>query len=125
MCRSPSLKRPLDAVPETQELSFSRRDMVRSDKERAKRQAYRKSSSHQARARAIAARWASAIADEVAKADEVFVDFSWQDRRKMAIASFARALEAGFGKMQSYYIASFASRVSEKCVRLWIKEWHL
>ena len=57
------------------------------------------------------------------KADEIFLNFSWHDRRQLAVCSWVQGLQDGYGRMPSYEIASVATRVHSSTVRDWVREW--
>ena len=56
-------------------------------------------------------------------ADNTFVDLSWEQRKIVAVCSYARALSEGCAKMSAAHVASMASRVHERTVRRFVKEW--
>ena len=56
-------------------------------------------------------------------ADDTFVDLSWEQRKIVAVCSYARALSEGCAKMSAAHVASMASRVHERTVRRFVKEW--
>ena len=76
-------------------------------------------------ARASAEAHAAQIADLVGRADEILVQFSWRQRKEMAISAFAKTMECKYSKLASYLIASFAARVTERTIRDWIKGWKI
>ena len=55
--------------------------------------------------------------------DNTFVDLSWEQRRAVAVCSYARALSEGCAKMPTARVASTGSRVHERTVRRFVKEW--
>ena len=55
--------------------------------------------------------------------DKTFVDLSWQQRKVVAVGSYANALAHGCAKMQAANVASMAARVSERHVRRIVKGW--
>lgn len=59
----------------------------------------------------------------VEKADEVFIEFSWLQRKQWAITTFVQALEDGYPRMFAYEIASVAARVDIATVRRYVKDW--
>ena len=91
------------------------------EKDRHRKQAWKQCSSKLRRARVFAEAHAAKIADLVGRADEIFVQFSWRQRKEMAISTFAKAMECKYSKLASYLIASFAARVTERTIRDWIK----
>ena len=50
----------------------------------------------------------------VDQGDEVFIDFSWEDRRKIALSSFTQALSVGRSVTDAHDLAAFAARVSAR-----------
>ena len=116
-------KAPTQLIDESWETEAPSVPVSRSDKERERRQAFKTAASHVNRARVIAERQAAEVAELVSKSDEIFVKFSWRERKELAISSFAKARSCGYSKMTAYLVASFGARVSQTTVRIWIKAW--
>jgi len=57
--------------------------------------------------------------------DKTFVDLSWQQRKVVAVGTYANALSHGCAKMQAASVASMAARVSERHVRRIVKGWSM
>ena len=55
--------------------------------------------------------------------DKTFVDLSWQQRKAVAVGTYADALSHGCAKTQAASVASMAARVSERHVRRIVKGW--
>ena len=100
-------KAPSHPIDESWETEAPSVPVSRSDKERERRQAFKTAASHVNRARVIAERQAAEVAELVSKSDEIFVKFSWRDRKELAISSFAKARSCGYSKMTAYLVASF------------------
>ena len=97
----------------------------RCDKDRDRKQANKQKASKLRRARDFAEKHAAEICDLVGRADEIFVQFSWRQRKEMAISAFAKAMECKYSTLAFYLIASFAARVAERTIRDWIKGWKI
>ena len=55
------------------------------------------------------------------RAAREFVDFSWEDRRRIAICTFVEALEEGYDRRTSYEFARVACRVAYSTARKWVQ----
>lgn len=60
----------------------------------------------------------------VRQGDEVFIQFSWEDRKNIALSTFTQAISTGCSKMEAYERAAFAARVSSRTAQSWLAQWH-
>ena len=65
---------------------------------------------------------AQQIADLVGKPDEE-EEFSWRQRRKLAIKAFVTAVAFGYQKLVAYHIATFACGAGARSVQDWVAKW--
>ena len=85
------------------------------------RNSYRSDNAERARRRKAAEEAYAKAIEELA--DTTFLDLSWEQRRIVAVCSYARALACGCAKMSAANVASMAARVHERTVRRFVKEW--
>jgi hypothetical protein len=79
--------------------------------------------SKRAAAKKRAADRAARIKALVDQGDEVFLEFSWEDRKKIALSSFTRALGEEKSTAEAHELAAFAARVSVRTSNRWIADW--
>ena len=95
---------------------------VRTGIECARKQANFDCKAKKERAQQRAKKKAAAIAELVGRLDEN-EEFSWRQRRKMALKAFVASVEFGYSKLVSYHVAKFAASVSERVVQDWVRRW--
>ena len=61
----------------------------------------------------------------LAAAEKLFLEFSWRQRRAIAISTFCRALAEGEFKSRAYCEAATAANVSVSATRKWIRKWRV
>ena len=97
------------------------RTIKRSDRERDLKMLRRARRAHRARLRAEQSE--ARLAELAARGNREFVDFSWRDRRRIAICTYCIAASEGFSKKDAYEYAQVGARVEWRTVRRWVKEW--
>ena len=55
--------------------------------------------------------------------DDLFLEFSWRQRRSIAISSYASALLQSCSKTEALKIGAIASRASWQSVKGWVRAW--
>ena len=55
--------------------------------------------------------------------DDLFLEFSWRQRRSIAISSYASALLQSYSKTEALKIGAIASRASWQSVKGWVRAW--
>ena len=115
---------PLQPIlePEPHNESESNEAWVRTDLERATKQARKDMPTRQQLKEARAKKKAAKIAELVGKLDEE-EEFSWRQRRKLAIKAFVAAVLFGYAKLVAYHVATFAAGVSSRSVQDWVAKW--
>ena len=66
---------------------------------------------------------AQVIRAELDTSADLFLEFSWRQRRGIAVSAFAHARASGTSKTDAYKIAALASRVTWQTVHEWVKAW--
>ena len=62
-------------------------------------------------------------ASERGLSDELFLEFSWRQRRSIAVSAYAQARVVGESKTEALRIAAIASRASWIAVHKWVTSW--
>ena len=55
--------------------------------------------------------------------DDAFMEFSWRQRKAIAVACYCRAREMDWSKTDALVMASVGARVRWRCAHEWIKDW--
>ena len=62
-------------------------------------------------------------ASEHETSEELFLEFSWRQRRSIAIAAYAQARHCNYTKTEALKIAAISSRCSWRSVHEWVTKW--
>lgn len=117
-----SVCKELESRPVARAVNVTRSDWCRSDRERDRKRARKLSNFKQQRKDQRAKARASEIAQLAGTLDN-YEELSWRQRRNLAVKSFVRARQGGYGKLGAYNIASLACGATECAVRDWIARW--
>ena len=67
----------------------------------------------------------AAAADEAEMSELLFLEFSWRQRRSIAISTYTQARMDGSEKKWAVLAASYAARAAASTIRAWIAGWKL
>ena len=111
------------APAEGEEGGSAGKGMDRPNNEFAKRLRERQRPSKVLRANLRAAKKQAELDRLEAWAQDEFIDFSWLERRKLALARFSVARQDGFSCQRGYEEAAKCARVSERTAADWIRDY--
>lgn len=93
----------------------------RSEVRQTARQQHRARHKQRAERRAVAQQQVAASEHETS--DELFLEFSWRQRRSIAVAAYSQARHCKFSKTEALKIAAISSRCSWRSVHEWVTKW--